>query len=544
MLAVLAAPASAQQAPAGPASATSYSLFFRGVPAGSMSVDVRTDATGTTIVSDGRLSPPLNITLRRSEIKYTPDWTPVSLDAEGTFNGTDAQIRTRFANGSAVTTGHDGTTPIDRTQPVSAKVVVLPNVDFGAYAAVAKRLATDLPGTELRGYVPPQVEIAIRVLGVQNEQAQVGTTVFPVRRYNLLFIQPTGDLPVTLVTTAQGDLVSVSIASQAIELLRADLASPNARTQVFANPGDTGATIPAAGFNLGATVTKPKNVPAGTRVPAVVLLGDANTPDRDGVLAGVPTLGQLAGGLADAGYLAVRFDKRGYGQSGGRSESATLSDMADDVRAVVKWLAARDDVDKKRIAVMGHGEGAMIALLTASRDGSIAAVVSIAGPSTNGADQFLEQQQLTLNLSILPQTEKDKRIAMQKQVQQAVLTGKGWEGIPPDVRREADTPWFQSLLTYDPVKVLGKVKQPLLILHGAIDQQVPVDHADKLAALARKESKSKSVDVIVVRGVNHLLVPAPTGATSEYATLTDRNVSKDLVTAATGWLKTTFDAIR
>jgi hypothetical protein len=50
------------------------------------------------------------------------------------------------------------------------------------------------------------------------------------------------------------------------------------------------------------------------------------------------------------------------------------------------------------------------------------------------------------------------------------------------------------------------------------------------------------VDLVIVRGVNHLLAPAVTGNTSEYGTLTDRNVSKDVLTAVTGWLKKTLPA--
>ena len=68
-------------------------------------------------------------------------------------------------------------------------------------------------------------------------------------------------------------------------------------------------------------------------------------------------------------------------------------------------------------------------------------------------------------------------------------------------------------------------------------------HAERLADLARKDSKSKSVELVIVKGVNHLLTPAETGAVTEYATLTDRNVSMDVSTAVTGWLTKTFQNI-
>jgi hypothetical protein len=82
-----------------------------------------------------------------------------------------------------------------------------------------------------------------------------------------------------------------------------------------------------------------------------------------------------------------------------------------------------------------------------------------------------------------------------------------------------------------------------LFVHGEIDRQVPVAHVNQLSELARK-SKSKSIDVVVVRGVNHLLVPAITGEVSEYPSLTDRHVSAEIRTAVSTWLTTTFAAIK
>ena len=78
--------------------------------------------------------------------------------------------------------------------------------------------------------------------------------------------------------------------------------------------------------------------------------------------------------------MVVRYDKRGIGQSGGRAESASLADYAEDVRAAVKMLADRKDVDPKRIAVVGHSEGGLVALIAAAKEKRIAAVGLIATP--------------------------------------------------------------------------------------------------------------------------------------------------------------------
>ncbi len=321
--------------------------------------------------------------------------------------------------------------------------------------------------------------------------------------------------------------------------MRDDVAASTSRTQTYSNPGDEPVTIPASGFNIAATITKPKT--AAARYAAVVLHTGSGVGDRDGTAAGVPTLGQIAGALADAGYLAVRYDKRGYGQTGGRAESATLTDFAEDLRTVVRYLEKRKDVDPRRIVVLGHSEGAWVALLAAAREKKIAGVISISAPAVTGAELVLEQQQHQLDQMKVPDAERQSKVELQKRIHAAVTTDKGWEDIPPELRKQADSPWFRSLLLFDPAKVIEDVRQPLLIVHTELDRQVPVAHADKLAELAKK-GRSRSVEVMIVRGVNHLLVPATTGEVSEYGTLTDRNVSEDVLNTIREWLAKTFGA--
>jgi pimeloyl-ACP methyl ester carboxylesterase len=544
LLLLAAVPAAAQQARAPQAAegATGYTVFLRGQPIGREEVTVqRTAAGATTIVSQTRLGPPVNLVTRRAEVRYRADGSAESVSISAQLNGVDVELETTFENGVATTKGKEGPQQIAKSDPVSAETIALPNLMFGVYEAIGRRLTTAKPGDELRAYVVPQAEIAIRYTAMTTQRMQTGTSTFEVRRYELVFVQPNGDLAVTLGVDDRGSLVSVNMPAQALDVVRDDLSSPTARTLTYSNPGDEQVTIPATGFNLGATLTRPRAA-ATPRLPAVILLSGSGAPDRDGIAAGIPTLGQLAGALADAGFLAVRYDKRGYGQSGGRAESATIADYAEDARSVFNWLRNRKDVDAERIALVGHSEGAWVALLAASRERRIAAVAAIAAPGTTGAELVLEQQRYLLDQA--KAADREDKIKLQQQINAAVISGKGWEGVPENVRKQADTPWFQSLLTYDPARVIGNVRQPLLLVHGALDQQVPVAHVDRLAELARKEGRSRSVEVVTVRGVNHLLVPAITGHVSEYGTLEDRTVSKDVTMAVASWLQKTFAAIR
>jgi pimeloyl-ACP methyl ester carboxylesterase len=529
---------------AAPAGSTGYTVFLRGLPIGREDVTIRSDASGTSVVTEGRVSSPADLLIRRAEWKYQPDWTPQSFTLEATASGADVVLRTTVANGRVVTEGSESGKPVTFNHAISERAVLHANGIFGSYVALARRLASMTAATELRLYIVPQAEITVRIVAIHDERMQLGATFLDVRRYELAFTNPTGEITAHLTADRSGALIGVTIPAQAINIVRADLAASTARTQVYSNPGDEPVMIPATGFNLGATLTRPATPPPGGRFPAVIIVGGSGVDDRDGFGLGVPILGQLAGAAAEAGILSVRYDKRGYGQSGGRAESVAIGDYADDVRSVMRWLAARKDVDPKRIALIGHSEGSWVALLAASRERRFAGVVSLAGPASTGAELVLEQQRLALDQLTLTPEERDRRVALQKQIQEAVLTEKGWNALPADVRKQADTPWFQSLLAFRPVKVLEDVRQPLLFVHGELDRQVPVDHADRLAALAKTESDSKSIEVVVVRGVNHLLVPATTGEVNEYAALSDRKVSPEITSTINTWLTKTFQAVR
>jgi len=545
LLLFLALPAYGQQAapvPAAVPGSTGYTVFLRGNPIGHQDVVLRSDAQGLVISGQGQIAAPINVITRRVELRYRPNLDPQSLALEARVGDVELTLNTAFENGSAVSKGMQATTPIEATDMVAPLTVLLPNVFFGAHAVLARRLAGEAPGTEFRAFVGPGAgaQVTLRLRSEKTEQMQFGTSTFDVHHYELVFDNAGMPLEVHLYGDYVGALLRVTMPAQGIDFVRDDIAGAMSRTRVTSNAGDEAVVIPAAGFNLGATITHPAN--AADRAPAVILIGGAASDDRDGTAFNVSVLANLAGAVARAGFLAVRYDKRGFGQSGGRRESATMTDLAEDVRAILKWVGDRKDVDSKRIAVIGHAEGAWVAMLAAARDRRITALICIDAPSTTGADLALEQQQLVLDRLKATPAERAQRIDLQKKVTAAVLTGKGWEGVPPELRKQADTPWTHSVLSFDPARVIEDVRQPILFIHAELDRLIPVSHVDRLVDLARKESKSKSVDAVTVRGVNHLLVPAITGQPEEYASLPDLNVSKDVTTAITDWLAKTLPA--
>ena len=514
----------------------SYVVFLAGRAVGREEVLLTRQADGWVLRGSSRLGPPVGTVVRHVEVRYDAQWRPRSLELDASIQGKDVTLKTSFADGKAANVLTDGGQATEKSDAISPDPVVLPNVFFGSYAALAARLLTATAGSELKAYIAPQAEIPVVVTSVADERIETPKRTFGAKRYTLTFKNPGGELVASVWAEAtSGAFVRLSVPAQALEVARDDVASAASRMAAFSIPGDESVRVPANGFNLAATVTKPRN--GAAKLPAVVLIGGAAPADRDGTIAGIPVLGQIASGLVDAGYLVVRYDKRGVGQSGGRAETATLADYADDARAVVTYLRkSRKDADPKRIAVLGHSEGAWVALLLAAAERDVAAVVSVAGASGTGGSLVLEQQRHLLEVLKVADDEKKAKAALQMRINDAA-TGKGtWDGVPGDLRAQADTPWFASYLAFDPAKVMKDVRQPMLIVQGALDRQVPAHHADALAELARARKRRTRVDVVTVAGVNHLLVPATTGEISEYSSLAKPLVSGEATTAVAEWL--------
>ncbi len=513
-----------------------FTLFLGGRQVGVERARVARAGGGWVISSTATFGAPLNVTLNQFELKYTADWQPTGLHIEASQPGRRMALTTSFGVTTATNVITQNGESTSRTDQISARTIILPNSFYAGYIALAARLAVTAPGTELPVYVPPSTEIKLRVKEVTTEQFASPAGPLALRVYALTIQNPGGSLDAELAIDARARLVRLTIPSAGLRLLRSDLAGIGIRPQPIRNPTDTDVVIPVLGFSLAGTLTTPSGV-GRLRHPSVVLVGGSGPVERDEEVAGIPVFAQLAGALAAEGFLVLRYDKRGTGQSGGRSERATLQDYADDLSSALKWMAGRQDVDPRRIAVAGHSEGGAVAMLAAARDKRIARLILIAAPGQPGAELILEQQRHMLDLMKTPEPEREAKIDLQKKIQAAVVAEKGWEGIPPELRAQADSAWFRSLLLFDPAQVLPKTRQPILVLQGDLDTQVRPANADTLAELARRRKKAGAVEVRHLLGLNHLLVPATTGEVSEYPDLPDKKIAPAAVAAIVDWLK-------
>jgi fermentation-respiration switch protein FrsA (DUF1100 family) len=132
-------------------------------------------------------------------------------------------------------------------------------------------------------------------------------------------------------------------------------------------------TFASAGVELAAHLYRPPAAGPDERTPAVALCGPNSSVKEQ-------TLPHYAERLADAGYTALTFDPRGFGESGGEPRFRyDPNAVIEDYHNAVSHLLRRDDVDPQRVGIVGVCMGGGYAISVAARDKRLRAVVAIAG---------------------------------------------------------------------------------------------------------------------------------------------------------------------
>lgn len=77
---------------------------------------------------------------------------------------------------------------------------------------------------------------------------------------------------------------------------------------------------------------------------------------------------KTARALVREGFVCLRFDFRGWGNSGGESEDSTISSMVEDARAATDFLLSQKGVDSNRLGYIGMSTGGATASLALAQD--------------------------------------------------------------------------------------------------------------------------------------------------------------------------------
>jgi alpha-beta hydrolase superfamily lysophospholipase len=282
---------------------------------------------------------------------------------------------------------------------------------------------------------------------------------------------------------------------------------------------------PAGKFRLSGTLT----IPSGEGpFAAVALLSDSGPHDRDADLQGYHMFGILADYLTRHGIAVLRFDDRGVGRSGGDYHRATTADLVTDAQAAMAFLRKTPLIAPQQVGLLGHGEGANVALLAAAQPQNAPAfVASLAGYGQPGRDVLRRQQGEIMRLIGTDGTQIKAAQSLYDQLVDAVrqtpnntaarakviaLLRSSNTALSESMARaravEMTSPWSRYFLDFNPATRLPQVSCPVLLLNGTADLQVA---AGRNMSVLQKGLRLGHAEVETHRlsGVNHWFQPDP-----------------------------------
>jgi len=318
-----------------------------------------------------------------------------------------------------------------------------------------------------------------------------------------------------------------------------------------------------AGISLAGTLTLPKKDGV---FPVVILISGSGPQNRDEELLGHKPFLVLSDYLTKNGIAVLRYDDRGTALSKGDFKTATSADFATDVESAISYLKTRKEINKKKIGLIGHSEGGLIAPMVASKSKDVAFIVLLAGTGIQGDEILLLQQKLIGKASGISDEDLQKNEIENRKTFDIVNKSTNLAQLDNDLTiyimqslkdnpnsekpqgmRDEDfvklqvkqiaNPWMQYFIKYNPAPALEKVKCPVLAINGEKDLQVPPKENLEAIKKALTKGGNKKVTTIELPKVNHLFQECKTGSPEEYATI-EQTFSPTALNEILKWLQT------
>ncbi|MFN4123738.1 MAG: alpha/beta hydrolase family protein [Flavobacteriales bacterium] len=322
-----------------------------------------------------------------------------------------------------------------------------------------------------------------------------------------------------------------------------------------------------ASVTFGATITIPKGEGS---YPAIVLINGSGQQNRDSEVFGHKLFAVLADFFTRNGYIVLRADDRGVGKTEGDLKFATSADFAEDVKVHLDYLKRLPQTDKKRLYLIGHSEGGMIASMVAASRKDVAGAILLASPGIPIFELLVQQQAEVLKSAGIAEKDIDTYKIVFEALTKAVslagdfetarqtadqlistyrstanpavvsaITGitddESQDNFVNDIAQTFMSPWFAYFLRYNPENDLKKIKIPVLAITGSRDIQVLADPNLEGIRNALTKAKNKNFRIEKMEGYNHLFQKCKICSVGEYALL-EETFSPKVMQMMLDWL--------
>ncbi len=205
------------------------------------------------------------------------------------------------------------------------------------------------------------------------------------------------------------------------------------------------------GEEIAAVIHRPSESPKGS-----ILLQHGFFSDKGG------SYEWRANYLAKEGFRAVRFDRRGYGESDLDFHEFNLTTGIEDSVTIMDYLER--EMNEERFGLFGSSFGGLIAIHLAPRDERVKAL-TLRSPVTYAENLFAEYRGVVA---------REGRVDL--------------EGEPGEFDY-IDESFFEDLRGYDAEEVLESLETPTLLFHGTMDEVVPIEDTRRFCEKLRVEKE-------------------------------------------------------
>ncbi|WP_293930401.1 alpha/beta hydrolase family protein [Sphingobacterium sp. UBA6645] len=298
---------------------------------------------------------------------------------------------------------------------------------------------------------------------------------------------------------------------------------------------------------LAGTITRPKS---GGKHPGVVLVTGSGPQDRNSSIYGHQSFKLIADYLTKRGIVVLRYDDRGVGQSTGIYTQATTSDFGKDALSALNYLSKQADVDPKKVGVIGHSEGGLIAtILAGQRVPSLKFIVDLAGPAIAIDSLMVLQSEAVMKVQGKTMSAQDRALIKKNYeiVKSKLSAEEAFEALMANMRAVPGsqnvqfgdeigvlvTPWYRHFMKIDPIHFIKKINIPVFAAFGGTDVQVIA--APNMESLTDNLPRNLKSIVKVYPGLNHLFQTSKSGSHLEYGDI-EETFSPEVLKDMADWI--------
>ncbi len=278
------------------------------------------------------------------------------------------------------------------------------------------------------------------------------------------------------------------------------------------------------------------------KLPLILIVPGSGPVDKDLSIGSNKIYKDLAWGIASSGIAVFRYDKRTLNyqekliQSDSSGEKFTVqNEYLEDLKAIFIQLKKRPEIDSKKIILLGHSQGGYLIPLIHQKIKGFAGYISLAGTLREIPELAIEQVNY---LSALDGSDSDSTI--RASVIQQMFQSTSKEVFKMTSNKQVMGPhtlhYWQYLANYNPRVAVLKIKQPILVLQGERDYQVPMKDFEIWKSTIGFKSNASFLSF---PQLNHLFM-AGEGPPNPSEYLSPGNVSKDVVEAIVKWVQIKF----